>query len=75
MRTSTTRARAGGRRAPGGILQDAGEIEVITPNQGAVTHRHAMIVAFGTEEELRRAISARRCSYRDGERVQELKHG
>lgn len=75
MRTSTTRTRAGGRRAPGGILQDAGEIEVTTPHEGTVTHRHAMVIAFGTEAELRRAIIARRCSYRDGERVQELKHG
>ncbi|MBZ5875983.1 hypothetical protein [Chromohalobacter israelensis] len=60
---------------PTGILQDAGEIAVVTPNTGETRHRYAMVVAFESEDELRRALEEHRCSYRDGQAVEEMTHG
>lgn len=59
---------------PNGILQDAGELAVLTPNQGAVRHQFAMVVTFDSEDDLRRAIARHQCAYRNGQRVQELTH-
>lgn len=42
-----------------GTLQDAGELAVMTPNEGPVRHRYAMVVAFESEDELRRALEGR----------------
>lgn len=61
-------------RLPLGTLQDAGEVAVLTPNQGAVRHRFALVVAFDSEEALRAALDDHQCRYRDGQRVQELTH-
>lgn len=58
-----------------GTLQDAGELAVMTPNEGPVRHRYAMVVAFESEDELRRALEEHRCSYRDGQAVEEMTHG
>ncbi|NWO55022.1 hypothetical protein [Chromohalobacter israelensis] len=57
---------------PLGTLQDAGELAVLTPNEEPVRHRYAMVVAFSSEEELRRAVQEHRCAYRDGHTVQTL---
>ncbi|MDL4862274.1 hypothetical protein NPJ88_008005 [Halomonas elongata] len=59
--------------APRGTLQDAGELAVFTENSGSVRHRHALVIAFDSEDELRKAITDHRCAYRDGQRVQEIK--
>ncbi|WP_280570668.1 hypothetical protein [Chromohalobacter sp. 296-RDG] len=60
---------------PTGILQDAGEVAVMSPNAGETHHRYAMVVAFESEDELRRAIQEHRCTYRDGQSVEEMTHG
>ncbi|RCV89695.1 hypothetical protein [Billgrantia montanilacus] len=57
---------------PRGVLQDAGTLAVLTPNQGAVEHQFAMVVAFESEGDLRRAIANSRCGYRLGQKAQEL---
>lgn len=59
---------------PMGTLQDAGEVAVLTPNQGTVRHQFALVVAFENEAALRRAIKSQQCRYRNGQRVQELTH-
>ncbi|WP_416139042.1 hypothetical protein ACM26W_01145 [Halomonas sp. HK25] len=59
---------------PTGTLQDAGEVAVLTPNQGETHHRFAMVVAFDSEAELRRALKGHACRYRNGQRVEELTH-
>lgn len=64
--------RAGGQ--PLGTLQDAGEVAVLTPKQGAVRHQFAMVVAFDSEAELRRALQGHACRYRHGQRAEELTH-
>ncbi len=64
--------RAGGE--PLGTLQDAGEVAVLTPNQGETRHRFAMVVAFDSEAELRRALDDHTCRYRNGRRIEELTH-
>jgi len=64
--------RAGGE--PLGTLQDAGELAVLTPNQGETHHRFALVVAFESEEQLRRAIDGHQCRYRNGQRIEELRH-
>lgn len=61
-------------RTPTGTLQDAGEVAVLTPNQGKVNHRFALVVAFESEEQLRQAIAGHQCRYREGQRAQELTH-
>ncbi len=61
------------RAVPRGILQDAGELEVLTENSGQVHHRHALVIVFDSEDELRKAITAHCCAYRDGQLVQEMK--
>lgn len=61
-------------QAPTGTLQDAGELAVLTPNQGAVRHQFALVVAFENEAQLRRAIEEHQCRYRDGQQVEELTH-
>ncbi len=58
-------------RKPSGILQDAGEVEVVSPHQGAVRHRHAMVVSFASEADLRRALDLHLCAYRHGQDIQE----
>ncbi|GEK74203.1 MULTISPECIES: hypothetical protein [Halomonas] len=61
---------------PRGILQDAGEVEVMTADSGQVRHRYAMVVAFNSEEDLRQALADHHCAYRDGQAVQErIAHG
>lgn len=59
---------------PRGILQDAGELAVLTENEGATRHRFAMVVAFDSEQDLKRAIAEHRCAYRDGQAIQERAH-
>ncbi len=59
---------------PRGILQDAGELAVASDRAGNTRHRYAMVVSFATEDELRRAIDAHQCRYRDGQAIQEAKH-
>ena len=59
---------------PLGTLQDAGELAVLTPNQGAVRHRHALVVSFTSETELRRALKHLQCAYRQGKDIQEQIH-
>ncbi|MAR73682.1 MAG: hypothetical protein CME78_15820 [Halomonas sp.] len=61
-------------KAPRGILQDAGELAVLTEGSGRVRHRFAMVVSFDSEEELRRALKKHRCSYRDSQAIQERIH-
>jgi hypothetical protein len=61
-------------RQPLGTLQDAGEVAVLTPNQGTVRHQFALVIAFESESELRRALKRHACRYRDGQRIQELTH-
>lgn len=56
---------------PRGILQDAGEMAVVTEHGGHVRHRYALVVSFSSEQELRRAIADHRCVYRDGQAIQE----
>lgn len=64
------------RPEPRGILQDAGEVEVLTEQCGQVRHRFAMVVAFNSEEELRQALADHHYAYRDGQAVQErIAHG
>lgn len=58
-------------QAPRGILQDAGELAVLSEESGQVHHRHAMVVAFNSEEELRQALADHHCAYRDGQAIQE----
>lgn len=60
---------------PHGILQDAGEMAVITEHSGQVRHRYALVVAFNSEQELRQAIADHRCVYRDGQAIQERIEG
>lgn len=62
------------RGVPRGTLQDAGEIEVLAPSTGATRHRYAMVIAFDSEEALRRAVANHRCAYRDSQHVQEQVH-
>ncbi len=60
---------------PRGILQDAGELAVASDRTGHTRHRYAMVVSFNTEEDLKRAIEAHRCAYRDSQSIQEARHG
>lgn len=61
---------------PTGILQDAGELSVVSELSGRVSHRYAMVIAFDSEEALRRALEEHRCAYRDGQAIQEqIAHG
>lgn len=57
-----------------GTLQDAGELAVLTPNQGTVRHQFALVVAFESESQLRQAIDEHGCRYRPGKRIEELTH-
>nr|WP_145924089.1 hypothetical protein [Halomonas elongata] len=59
--------------APRGTLQDAGELAVLTENSGQVRHQHALVIAFDSEDELRRAVKDHACRYRDSQHVQEIK--
>lgn len=59
--------------APHGTLQDAGELAVLTENSGETRHRYAMVIAFNSEDELRRAVKDHTCRYRDSQQVQEIK--
>ncbi|WP_275286895.1 hypothetical protein [Halomonas elongata] len=59
--------------APRGTLQDAGELAVLTENNGQVRHQHALVIAFDSEDELRRAVKDHACRYRDSQHVQEIK--
>ncbi|MBB3141247.1 hypothetical protein [Halomonas organivorans] len=59
------------RPEPRGILQDAGELAVLSEDSGQVHHRYAMVVAFNSEEELRQALADHHCAYRDGQAIQE----
>ncbi|MBZ9576758.1 hypothetical protein [Modicisalibacter sp. MOD 31.J] len=59
---------------PRGTLQDAGEVAVLSDSNEPTRHRYAMVVAFASEEDLRRAIDEHRCAYRDSDRIQELSH-
>ena len=71
MPSATTR-----RPEPRGILQDAGEVEVLTAESGQVRHRHALVIAFTSEADLRRAVADHRCAYRDGQDIEErIAHG
>ncbi|SDK70592.1 hypothetical protein [Billgrantia gudaonensis] len=56
---------------PRGILQDAGELHVLSEHSGQVHHRHALVVAFNSEEELRQALAGHRCAYRHGREIEE----
>jgi|GEM_PF-1741900 len=59
---------------PRGILQDAGELAVLTENEAPTRHRFAMVVSFNSEEDLKRALAEHRCAYRDGQAIQERMH-
>lgn len=61
-------------RQPLGTLQDAGEVAVLTPDQGQVRHQFALVIAFDSEQQLRQALAGRQCHYREGQRAQELIH-
>lgn len=63
------------RAVPRGTLQDAGEVSVLTRNAGEIHHRYAMVIAFDSEEALRKAVTNHRCAYRDSQQVEELNHG
>lgn len=59
---------------PHGILQDAGELAVLSEDNGQVRHRYAMVIAFDSEEALRTALEEHRCVYRDSQAIQERIH-
>jgi hypothetical protein len=48
---------------PRGLLQDAGEVTVVTPRNRRVRHRHALVIAFDDERELAAAVEQCGCQY------------
>ncbi|SHE99643.1 hypothetical protein SAMN02745148_01551 [Modicisalibacter ilicicola DSM 19980] len=59
---------------PQGILQDAGELAVLTENAEPTRHRYAMVISFESEDQLRQALGHRRLDYRVGITAQERMH-
>lgn len=66
MRTKNKRTEPAGPQAdiPEALMHDAGELVVVTLDGERTHHRHALVLAFETPEELQRAIDRHRCAYR-----------
>lgn len=45
-------------------LHDAGEVTVVTQQEGRTRHRFALVVTFSSARELQRALDAQGCEYR-----------
>ncbi|WP_227369859.1 hypothetical protein [Halomonas sp. M20] len=69
-----TRERLVSHSAPQGILQDAGELAVLTENAEPTRHRYAMVISFESDDQLREALGHRRLDYRVGITAQERMH-
>lgn len=53
-----------------GILQDAGEVTVISSNKEQTRHRYALVIGFESQEQMQQVLQSTRCNFKPGKSLE-----